>query len=164
MSEALSEKSDISELSESSGTLSEATNPRADEPSKKRSIQPSILPNASPSDSPSESSSTPQWFEQGHLRDDLARQFQPMLRNCTFMYTLRKPQLGMRTESEIGTKDGKRFLMSGMITFVDDDGPTTEALNKSNSLFWRLTSRGIGVASNAQTLDEKRELLARFFG
>jgi len=105
----------------------------------------------------------PQWFAQGHLRDDLARQSQPLLPNCAFMYTMCKPQPGLRTESALRTKNGNWFLMSGLITFVGDE-PTTEDLHKSNSLCWRLTAKGIGIAAKAQTFDEKKKLITNFLG
>lgn len=107
--------------------------------------------------------SPPAWIAQGHLRDDLAKQFQPHNPNSVFMCTLKKPQLGMRTETSILTKQGLWLLMSGMITWVGAE-TTAEVLEASDSLFWDLVSRKCRSNADAPTAEDKKRFILQFLG
>jgi hypothetical protein len=107
--------------------------------------------------------SLPAWFAEGHLRDDLAKQFQPITPNAVYMCTLKKPQLGMRTETSIHTKQGTWLLLSGMIAYVGEE-TTSEVLTESNnSLFWSLLS-GLGSNDEVKTPEEKKQFILQFLG
>lgn len=106
--------------------------------------------------------SIPAWFGQGHLRDDLAKQLQPETPNAVFMCTLKKPQLGMRTETSIQSKEGTWFLMSGTVTWFGES-TTSEVLNESDSLFWGIVSGG-SANVKFETPEEKRQFILEFFG
>ena len=106
--------------------------------------------------------SVPSWFAEGHLRDDLAKQFQRATSDTVFMCTLKKPQLDMRTETSIRTNQGAWFLASGMITWVGEE-TKSDVVNESNSLFWTLMSSQDSIIEG-KTLEEKRQLILLFLG
>ena len=114
--------------------------------------------------------SLPGWFSQGHIRDDLAQQLQaqmpPEAANVKFLSALRKPILGMRTETTIQARDGTTFRMTGMITSVGEE-PTVTELSQSDSLLWRVVSTTNPLSScgvEEQTPQDMKEYISSFVG
>lgn len=107
-------------------------------------------------------SGLPIWFEQGHLRDDVARRMQEQAAFATFLSTMKKPEEGMRAESSIRTTDGKWFRLSGMVTWVGDP-PSLEQVQKTESLFMAMANLDVGE-SRFLTQQEKLDCIQKFFG
>jgi hypothetical protein len=98
---------------------------------------------------------TPDWFLQGHLRDDLAKNLEPVAPSAVYIHTLKRPQVGMRTETEIQTKLGKWFLMSGIVISVDK-APTIKSLRHGDSFLWSVLSERVRK-TNDNLLEEKKQ-------
>lgn len=122
----------------------------------------------------------PEWFHKGHLRDDLAKQYEPLLSsssscsNAVYMQTRKKPRLGMRTITSIQAQPAQPkhhpcppwFLMSGVVTWVGEE-TSLEALLGSNSLFWGVVSgrnAGGGNRKKEASLEDQRQFLLDFLG
>lgn len=104
----------------------------------------------------------PRWFQQGHLRDDVARELQEQAEFATFMATMKAPQQGMRAESSIRTIDGRWFRLSGMITWVGDP-PSLEQVQNSQSLFLTLANSDTADTQD-MTQQEKLDFIQQFLG
>lgn len=104
----------------------------------------------------------PGWFEQGHLRDDVARKLDSQSPTQTFLSTMHKPQEGMQGETSIRTTDGKWFRLSGMVTSVGDP-PAAEDVSKSDSLFMALANSD-GANTKNLTAQEKQNFILEFLG
>ena len=100
----------------------------------------------------------PPWFEQGHLRDDVARELDSQSPMATFLSAGNQPQKGMHGETSIRTKQGKWFRLSGMVTFVGDP-PAAEEVAKSDSLFMGLANAEHANTKNLSAHDKRAFIL-----
>jgi len=113
------------------------------------------------------SGNLPLWFSQGHIRDDIAKDFQAQLSptsSIKFLSTLQKPKIGMRTYTSIYALDGTALCLAGTVTSVGDE-PSTEELSQSDSLLWGLLSENpTATVFQAKTPQDKKTFISNFVG